>query len=198
MAAGVVGCQQQQQQDPAAREARVPPTGLATDLSCQETLRDLPSPGKQQQEQQEQQQQQPDSSCNVPPVRAFRDLTLVRDDRILQNLLRQEGRSLPSAPDYFRYVQREIRPAMRKIVADWMLQVCQELQCQPEVFALAMNYLDRFLARCRVRKGSLQLLGSVCLLIASKFKETCPILGERLIFYSDFSIRSEELKVGEK
>ncbi len=137
-----------------------------------------------------------DGSC-APPVRALRDLVLRRDDRVLQNLLRAESRSLPTAPDYFRFVQRPqcVAPPMRKIVADWMLQVCQELQCQPEVFVLAMNYFDRFLARCRVTKGSLQLIGSVCLLLASKFKETCPILGEKLIFYSDFSIKSDEIKV---
>ena len=191
MAAGLAGCQQQQQEE--AR--RVPDLPSTTDLTCQEELGNLPPSPRNHQDCDEKEPDAADSSCNLPPVRAFRDLTLVQDDRILQNLLRMQDRSLPPAPDYFRYVQRDIRPPMRKIVADWMLQVCQELQCQPEVFALAMNYLDRFLARCRVRKGSLQLLGSVCLLVASKFKETCPILGEKLIFYSDFSIRSEDLKV---
>ena len=138
-----------------------------------------------------------EDGANAPPVRALRDLTLRRDDRVLQNLLRSEVQSLPSAPDYFRFVQRQgcLTPTMRKIVSEWMLQVCQELQCQPEVFVLAMNYFDRFLARCRVTKGSLQLIGAVCLLLASKFKETCPILWERLIFYSDFSIRSSEITV---
>ena len=132
---------------------------------------------------------------NLPPVKALPDPTLLQDDRVLQNLLRLEDKFLPAAPDYFRFVQTEIVPSMRKIVADWMLQVCQELQCQPEVFCLAMNYLDRFLARCRVTKGKLQLIGSVCLLLSSKFKETCPISGEKLIFYSDFSITSDEIKV---
>lgn len=176
---------------PASRPASVRRVTDLADLRCSEKFEAPCSPMQQDKAPSE-------SSSSAPPVRAFRDLTLVRDDRILHNLLRSERRSLPSAPDYFRFVQREIAPPMRKIVADWMLQVCQELQCQPEVFALAMNYFDRFLARCRVRKGTLQLLGSVCLLLASKFKETCPILGEKLIFYSDFSIGSDELKVGEK
>jgi cyclin D2 len=56
---------------------------------------------------------------------------------------------VPAQPDYFRYVQTEIKPHMRKIVCDWMLEVCQELCCQPEVFCLAVNYMDRFLAICR-------------------------------------------------
>ena len=56
---------------------------------------------------------------------------------------------MPVQPDYFRHVQADIKPHMRKIVADWMLEVCQELCCQPEVFCLAVNYMDRFLAICR-------------------------------------------------
>jgi hypothetical protein len=129
------------------------------------------------------------------PVRAFTDWTLIRDDRVLQNLLKLEELYLPSTPDYFRYVQMEVTPSMRKIVADWMLQVCQELHSQPEVFCLAMNYMDRFLARCPVKKSQLQLVGSVCLLISSKFKETCPIPGEKIIFYTDYSITQQEIKV---
>ena len=129
------------------------------------------------------------------PVRAYPDWTLIRDERVIQNLLKLEHCYLPSTPDYFKNVQTEVTPSMRKIVADWMLQVCQELNCQPEVFVLAMSYMDRFLARCPVTKSRLQLVGSVCLLISSKFKETCPIPGEKLIFYTDYSITPEEIKV---
>lgn len=129
------------------------------------------------------------------PVQAFTDWTLIRDDRVIRNLLQLENQFLPSNQDYFRYVQKETTPAMRKIVADWMLQVCQEVGCQPEVFCLAMNYMDRFLSNCPVMKCHLQLVGAVCLLISSKFKETCSIPGERLIFYTDYSITREEIQV---
>ena len=57
---------------------------------------------------------------------------------------------------------------MRKIVSDWMLEVCQELCCPPEVFCLAMNLMDRFLAKTRIEKSQLQLLGAVCLFLSSK------------------------------
>ncbi len=85
----------------------------------------------------------------VLQVRAQVDRTLTADDRVLQNMIRNEVRYLPAHPDYFRYVQADIKPHMRKIVSDWMLEVCQELCCQPEVFCLAVNYMDRFLAICR-------------------------------------------------
>lgn len=133
--------------------------------------------------------------ADLPPVKAVRDPTLLRDDRVLQNLLRLEDKSLPAAPDYFKFVQQDIVPSMRKIVADWMLEVAQELECESEVFGLAINYLDRFLALCRVTKSKLQLVGAVCLLLSSKFKETAPITVENLIYYSDFSLSSEEIKV---
>jgi len=130
----------------------------------------------------------------VLQVKAQVDKTLVADDRVLQNMIRSEHRYLPSNPDYFRYVQPEIRPHMRKIVSDWMLEVCQELGCQPEVFCLAMNLMDRFLARCRIAKSQLQLIGAVCLFLSSKFKETAPIPSEKLVMYTDFSVTLEEIR----
>ena len=65
------------------------------------------------------------------------------------------------------------------------------------LFALAVNVMDRFLCQCPVRKSQLQLVGSVCILIASKIREPCPIPGQTLIVYTDYSITSEELKVRE-
>ena len=130
-----------------------------------------------------------------PPVHALRDSTIIKDIRVLRNLLKMEDSYLPGCPDYFKLVQKDLQISMRKIVADWMLQVCQELGCQPEVFCMAMSYMDRFLAQCRVTKSKLQLLGSVCLLLSSKFKETCPIPGEKLIYYTDYSITSAEITV---
>ena len=61
---------------------------------------------------------------------------------------------------------------------------------------MAVNFLDRFLARVQnVPKTRLQLVGTVCLLISSKFKETVPVSGEKLIYYTDNSISPEEVRV---
>ena len=59
-------------------------------------------------------------------------------------------RYLPSNPDYFTFIQIEIKPHMRKLVVSWMFDVCTD-SCpdSPEVFTLAVNFLDRFLAVCR-------------------------------------------------
>lgn len=130
--------------------------------------------------------------CEVDAVRrAYHDTNLL-NDRVLQTMLRAEENYLPS-PNYFKCVQKEIVPKMRKIVATWMLEVCEEQKCEEEVFPLAMNYLDRFLSVEPTKKSRLQLLGAACMFLASKMKETVPLTAEKLCIYTDNSIRPCEL-----
>ncbi|XP_035252287.1 G1/S-specific cyclin-D1-like isoform X2 [Anguilla anguilla] len=126
-----------------------------------------------------------------PIRRAYQDANLL-NSRVLQTLLKAEDNYLPS-PNYFKCVQNEIVPYMRKIVATWMLEVCEEQKCEEEVFPLAMNYLDRFLSVEPTKKGRLQLLGATCMFLASKMKETIPLTAEKLCIYTDNSIRPTEL-----
>lgn len=61
--------------------------------------------------------------CEVDPVRrAVPDANLLHDDRVLQNLLTIEERYLPQC-SYFKCVQKDIQPYMRRMVATWMLEV---------------------------------------------------------------------------
>lgn len=117
---------------------------------------------------------------------------LVEDDRVLQNLLKQEEKYLPRTT-YFECVQRDVKPYMRKVVASWMLEVCEEQRCEDDVFPLSMNYLDRFLGMKAISRTQLQLLGASCMLIASKVKETIPLTAQKLVIYTDHSITHQEL-----
>jgi hypothetical protein len=65
--------------------------------------------------------------------RAYNDPVIFRNDRVLQTLLRKESKYLPAARNYFSTVQTEIKPHMRKDVADWMLEVCEDRQGQGSI-----------------------------------------------------------------
>ncbi|XP_012874661.1 PREDICTED: G1/S-specific cyclin-D3 isoform X2 [Dipodomys ordii] len=57
-----------------------------------------------------------------------------------------------------------------------------------------MNYLDRYLSCVPTRKAQLQLLGSVCLLLASKLRETTPLTIEKLCLYTDQAVAAWQLR----
>ncbi|KAI2796375.1 hypothetical protein RDWZM_006975 [Blomia tropicalis] len=120
------------------------------------------------------------------------DSAIIDDDRLLHNLMTTEEHYLING-SYFKCLQTDLKPSMRDIVSNWMLEVCEEERCERDVFPLAMNILDRFLALVKIRKSQLQLLGAVCLLLSSKLRQTSPISPKTLIQYTDFSITYEEL-----
>ena len=130
-------------------------------------------------------------------IQSIEDPVLVQDKRVLNNLIQRQSSSKtkPNPDDYFENVQSEIKPHMRKIVCDWMLEVTEEQQCQPEVFHLAVSYLDRYLAVRPIKKTQFQLIASVCMFLASKFRETCPLPAEHLVIYTDYSISVPEILV---
>lgn len=57
--------------------------------------------------------------------------------------------------------------------------------------------MDRFLESCRIHKNQLQLLGTACMLLASKLREPKPLSAEMLVFYTDHSITLQDLWVSE-
>ena len=83
---------------------------------------------------------------------------------------------------------------MRKIVTDWMLEVCEDQESRPEVFLLAVHYLDRFLSSTTITKTQFQLVAATCLLLASKFSAVVPISALQLVLYTDHSVTVEELR----
>lgn len=125
-------------------------------------------------------------------LKAQHDPNILYDDRVLQSLLTVEERFLPQC-SYFQRVQKDIKPFMRRMVASWMHEVCEEENSNEDVFPLAINYLDRCLAVMPTRKSYLQLLGAVCMFLASKIKDYRPLSAEKLCMYTDNSITPKEL-----
>lgn len=65
-------------------------------------------------------------------IRARPDANLLCDDRVLQRLLTIEERFLPQY-SYFKGVQKDIQPFMRRMVATWMLEVQRNTECWQDI-----------------------------------------------------------------
>ncbi|TRY53774.1 hypothetical protein DNTS_020246 [Danionella cerebrum] len=99
--------------------------------------------------------------CEVDTIRrAYQDSNLL-NDRVLQTMLRAEENYLPS-PNYFKCVQKEIVPKMRKIVATWMLEQMELLALNKLKWDLASvtphDFIEHFLAKLPIHQSPKQIL----------------------------------------
>lgn len=58
---------------------------------------------------------------NPQPI-AYEDPVFIQDERVLKNLMTSEIR-YTICQSYFKCLQNDLKPFMRKIVATWMLEV---------------------------------------------------------------------------
>ncbi|KAG8181276.1 hypothetical protein JTE90_022214 [Oedothorax gibbosus] len=130
------------------------------------------------------------------------DPVLDGDPRVLQQLIKVEriqGKSFRhiNSRCYFKEAQEEVQPFMRRTLAKWMMEVCEEQGAEEILFPLAVSYVDRFLSVVRIRKTQLQLLGAVCLLIASKLRQCRSLTVDSLIYYTDYSVTTKDITTWE-
>lgn len=162
--------------------------------------------------------------CENPDTNyADNDKHISRHSMVLRNLLALERSTVPNV-DYFRHIQPDVKPYMRKIVTTWMLevctnkkklytskkfcvlkseiqkikknlQVCDEQRCEEQIFPLAVNFMDRFLCVCAISRQQLQLVGTVCLLLATKLRQCHALTVDLLCAYTDNSVTPDQLRV---
>ncbi|KAK2563061.1 G2/mitotic-specific cyclin-A [Acropora cervicornis] len=102
------------------------------------------------------------------------DILLVSEyaSEIFQYLKQAELKNRPK-PGYMKK-QSDINHSMRSILVDWLVEVAEEYKLLPQTLYLTINYIDRFLSVMSVLRGKLQLVGTACMLVASKFEEIYP------------------------
>eukprot|EP01114_Cavostelium_apophysatum_P022187 TRINITY_DN7948_c0_g1_i1.p1 TRINITY_DN7948_c0_g1~~TRINITY_DN7948_c0_g1_i1.p1 ORF type:complete len:430 (+),score=115.84 TRINITY_DN7948_c0_g1_i1:234-1523(+) len=96
-------------------------------------------------------------------------------------------------PSNYMATQSDITPSMRAILIDWLVEVAEEYKLASETLYLCANYLDRYLSRKIVVRGHLQLLGIVCMLIASKFEEVYAPAVDEFVYISDNTYSKDEM-----
>ena len=111
------------------------------------------------------------------------------DLEVYMCLKNNEMKRLPS-PNYFNH-QTTIKPRMRSIVIDWLVDVHKKLKMHTDTLFTAVEILDLFLSRVDFDKHNLQRLGCVTLMIASKSEEINAPDADDFVFFSrnSFTIR---------
>lgn len=104
-------------------------------------------------------------------------------DAILNFLLDIEKKYRPE-PNMNK-IQDDVKPHMRSIVIDWMVEVCYKFRCDPKVIYLAVNYMDRYLSVRKIKRTKLQLVATTAMWIASKYEDELPQSVATFAFMTD-------------
>ena len=80
---------------------------------------------------------------NAQPV-AYNDPVFIDDERVLKNLLSNQIRYTISS-SYFKCLQTDLKPFMRKIVASWMLEVSKCFHCSCQISNIEWLNLNDFI-----------------------------------------------------
>lgn len=107
-----------------------------------------------------------------------------------------EHKTLPD-PNYL-FKQTQLKPKMRSILVDWLVEMHQRFRLLPETLFLAINLMDRFMSIEVVQIDKLQLLATGSLFIAAKYEEVFSPSVKNYAFYTDGSYTEDEILQAEK
>ncbi|KAI6655282.1 G2/mitotic-specific cyclin-B-like [Oopsacas minuta] len=99
--------------------------------------------------------------------------------------------------DYFEN-QSEIKPKMRSILIDWLVQVHHRFKLYQETLFLTVWIIDRYLMFKQVKKNKLQLVGVSAMLLAAKYEEIYTPEVRDFVYITDSAYTGEEIRDMEK
>jgi len=82
---------------------------------------------------------------------------------------------------------------MRAILIDWIIEVHLKFKLNSETLYLTVNLIDRYLAKDKIERRKLQLLGVSAMLIASKYEEIYSPEIRDFVYITDHTYSKEEI-----
>jgi Cyclin, N-terminal domain/Cyclin, C-terminal domain len=89
--------------------------------------------------------------------------------------------------------QTELKPIMRSILVDWLVEVHKKFVLLPETLHLTVALIDRYLSVARVPRLRFQLLGITALFIASKYEEIYPPEVKDCVYTTDRGVSRQDV-----
>ncbi|XP_063690244.1 uncharacterized protein LOC134822902 [Bolinopsis microptera] len=90
--------------------------------------------------------------------------------------------------------QHDLKPVMRSILVDWIIQACTKFKLTDETQYYAIQYIDRFLTTTLIERSNLQLVGIGAIFIACKFEEICVPSMSDLCYITEDTYTPKELE----
>lgn len=117
-------------------------------------------------------------------------------DEIFDYLHKLELDTLPDST-YLTW-QKNLKPKMRSILVDWIVEVHLRFRLLPETLFLAINLMDRFMSKETIQVDKLQLLATGSLFIAAKYEEVYSPSVKNYSYVTDGGYTEEEILEAEK
>lgn len=89
--------------------------------------------------------------------------------------------------------QTDIKPKMRAILMDWLVEVHLKFKFEMRTLYLTQNIIDRFLEQRNVARQKLQLVGVTAMFLASKYEEICAPEVADFVYLTDNAYTADEI-----
>ncbi|ODV62007.1 cyclin family protein [Ascoidea rubescens DSM 1968] len=107
-----------------------------------------------------------------------------------------EQQTLPDA-NYLIW-QSNLKPRMRSIIVDWLVEVHLRFRLLPETLFIGINLMDRFLSKEIIEVDKFQLLAISSLFISAKYQEICSPSIKNFSYVTDGGFSEEDILNAEK